>query len=274
MSIRLIAADIDGTLLDSRGQIPDANRRALSDAAARGIEVCLVTGRSYFFAQPVFDLLPCDLTLIVSNGALVKAPGGETLFRRLLPAPIAREVLARTLPFRDALALMFDRSEGQVVYDRMDWQHPHRRGYFDRMQTRIVAHHPLEDALTEDPVQVMFNGTVETMRALLAELRAAFDARVELALTEYVPRDFSLVDVMAPGCSKGTTLEAWAARRGIDRREVMAVGDNFNDEQMLEFAGVPVVMGNAVPELKARGWHVTGTHDEAGLADAIRRFCG
>lgn len=272
MSIRLLAIDIDGTLLDSRGQVPRDNVDAVTMAVAHGIEVCLVTGRSYFFAQPVFDLLPCELTLIVSNGALVKGRRGETLLKRLLPAPIAREILAATEPFRDALALMFDRNERQVVYDRMDWQHPNRRGYFERMQARIAAQHPLEDALTEDPVQVMFNGAVGAMRDLHARLRTQFDGRVEIALTEYVQRDFSLVDVMASGCSKGTTLAAWAAARGIDRAEIMAVGDNYNDEQMLEFAGVPVVMANAVPELKSRGWPVTGTHDEAGLAAAIRRF--
>jgi Cof subfamily protein (haloacid dehalogenase superfamily) len=270
--VRLLAVDIDGTLLNSRGQIPPENREALQEAVDCGIDVCLVTGRSYFFAQPVFDDLPCDLTLIVSNGALVKSRAGDTLFKRLLPAAIAREVLAAAEPFRDALALMFDRPEGQVVYDGMDWEHPNRRGYFEKMRSRIVAQRPLEAALVEDPVQVMFNGTVTEMRTLRESLRARFDSRVAIALTEYTHRDFSLVDVMAPGCTKGTTLAEWAGRRGIDRDHVMAVGDNFNDEEMLAFAGLPVVMGNAVAELKARGWPVTGTHDDAGLASAIRTF--
>ena len=64
----------------------------------------------------------------------------------------------------------------------------------------------------------------------------------------------------------------WARRRGIARDEVMAVGDNWNDHEMLEFAGLPVVMGNSVPELKSRGWPVTLTNDEAGLAAAIRTY--
>jgi Cof subfamily protein (haloacid dehalogenase superfamily) len=273
VNVRLLAVDIDGTLLDSRGHIPADNLAALADATARGIEVCLVTGRSYFFAQPVFDLIPCDLTLIVSNGALIKNRAGATVFRRLLPAAVARAVLAATWPYRDALSLMFDRPEGQVVYDRLDWAHPNRRGYFEKMKSRIVAVHPVEDALTEDPVQVMFNGQVAPMRDLQGALAGRFDGQIEIALTEYVHRDFSLLDVMASGCSKGTTLAAWARTRGIPPAEVMAVGDNFNDEEMLAFAGLPIVMGNAVPPLKARGWHVTGTHDEAGLAAAIRRFC-
>jgi Cof subfamily protein (haloacid dehalogenase superfamily) len=268
--IRLLAIDIDGTLLDSRGEIPDANRDALGEAAARGVEVCLVTGRSFFFSEAIARALALPLTLVVSNGALVKNVDGTTLLKRLLPAADARDVLAATHAHRDACAVIFDRQDAQIVYDTMDWAHPNRRGYFDRNQACIVQAQPLESALTEDPIQVMFNGSVSMMRDLLSSLKRALGTRVEIALTEYAQRDFTLLDVMARGCSKGTMLAEWAGLRGIAPSEVMAVGDNFNDEQMLEFAGVPVVMGNAVAALKSRGWHLTGTHDEAGLATAIR----
>ena len=88
----------------------------------------------------------------------------------------------------------------------------------------------------------------------------------------YVHRDFSLVDVTAPAATKGRAL-AWRAEQlGLGRHEVMAVGDNFNDLEMLEYAGRPVVMANAVDGLKRPGWHVTAHQDEAGLAHAIRRF--
>jgi hydroxymethylpyrimidine pyrophosphatase-like HAD family hydrolase len=130
---------------------------------------------------------------------------------------------------------------------------------------------PLEDALVENPIQVMFNGGVEAMRALVVDLRAgARDFAV--SLTEYVHRDFSLIDVTAPEATKGRALAWRAAQLGITRDEVMAVGDNFNDVEMLEFAGVPVVMGNSVPGLLDRGWTVTGDNEHAGLADAIRTF--
>ena len=91
-----------------------------------------------------------------------------------------------------------------------------------------------------------------------------------MALTEYEPRDFSLLDVNCAGCTKGSALSRWAASLGVGRSEVMAVGDNLNDLAMLEFAGRPVVMGNAAPELRGRGFQETGTNDEGGLADAIR----
>ncbi len=129
---------------------------------------------------------------------------------------------------------------------------------------------PLEDALSEDPAQVAFTGGVAEIRALAAEVRKLpAAAEVTITLTEYADRDFSLLDLIAAGWSKGAALAAWSAKRGLDRLDVMAVGDNLNDREMLEFAGHPVVMGNAVLALKAFGWPSTATHDEGGLADAI-----
>jgi len=128
--------------------------------------------------------------------------------------------------------------------------------------------------LTEDPVQVMFNGSVTPMRALMSALRSMTIAdQFAVAITEYEARDFALVDVNAAKCSKGTTLARWVEQRGLRRDQVMAVGDNLNDVEMLDFAGTAVVMGNATDALKARGYEITGTHDEGGLATAIRRHC-
>jgi len=91
-------------------------------------------------------------------------------------------------------------------------------------------------------------------------------------VTAYESKDFSMIDVINPRVSKGTVLAEWAALRGISREEILAIGDNHNDEEMLSFAGIPVVMENAVPELKTRGWHVTHTNDNDGVAAAIERF--
>jgi hydroxymethylpyrimidine pyrophosphatase-like HAD family hydrolase len=91
-----------------------------------------------------------------------------------------------------------------------------------------------------------------------------------VASTEYEARDFSLIDVNAAGCSKGSTLARWVETRQLTRDDVMAVGDNLNDVEMLDFAGTAIVMGNATDTLKARGYQLTGTNDEGGLAAAIR----
>jgi len=270
--IRLLAIDIDGTLLDSGGRIPEAHHGALAEASAQGIAIALVTGRSYHFTRHVADALSLPLTLIVNNGAVVKHADGVTLMRRVLPRDTAAGGPAGTRAFEESVAVVFDRQdERQIVFERMDWTHPHRRGYYERNKAFITEVSPLSDALTEDPIQVMFNGSVAPMRVLAGELRAMPTAsEFSVALTEYEHRDFSLLDVNGAGCSKGSTLARWTGACGFTRDEVMAVGDNLNDLDMLEFAGTAVVMGNAAESLKARGFHLTGTNDEEGLATAIR----
>jgi hydroxymethylpyrimidine pyrophosphatase-like HAD family hydrolase len=153
----------------------------------------------------------------------------------------------------------------------MDWEQPNRRGYWSRNRALIERSVPLELALTEDPIQVMFNGGVVEMRGLAASLDAAAQ-EFAVSLTEYEHRDFSLIDITSPAATKGRALAWRAGELGLARDEVMAVGDNFNDLEMLEYAGRPVVMGNAVAPLRDRGWHVTLHQDEGGLAHAIRRF--
>lgn len=272
MPIRLIAMDIDGTLLDSRHELPAANREAIAEAAGRGIEIMLVTGRRFDFARPIAEHLPCELTLVINNGALIKSKSGETHLRHLLPRALAREVLGATADFRSGTAIVFDRMrEGQVVFERIDWNDPVSSGYYERNREFIAECVPLENSLDEDPIQVMFVGSVSRMRAahlLLKSMERASD--FSLALTEYEGRDMSILDVIQHGCSKGTALAEWARRRGIRREEIMAIGDNWNDRDMLEFAGLPVLMGNSAAELKSLGWAVTLSNDEAGVAAAIR----
>jgi Cof subfamily protein (haloacid dehalogenase superfamily) len=272
--IRLIALDVDGTLLDSRWQVPEVNRAAIREATARGIEVALVTGRRFDFARPVIDQIDSPLTLIVSGGAVVKTRDGRTLVHHLLPREIAREVLDDTRPHRSATALVFDRPRAaQVVHEGLGTDDPHRQAYFDRNVDFIQEVRPLEDALTEDPIQVMFSGRFLQMRSIVETLRERpVSARISIALTEYESRDFSIVDVNRLGSTKGAAIEQLAAARGIDRCEIMAVGDNLNDLEMLRAAGLPVVMGNAVGALKQLGWPVTLSNDEGGVAAAIRRY--
>jgi Cof subfamily protein (haloacid dehalogenase superfamily) len=272
--IRLIALDVDGTLLDSRWQVPEANRRALAAAAERGVEVVLATGRRFEFARPVVDQLDGPLTLIVNNGAVVKTRDGRTLIRHVLPAGTARRVLAATPGYRETTAVVFDRAAGrEVIYERLESSDLHRLAYFERNRAFIDAVDPLEAALTEDPIQLMYTGPVSAMRDLVGTLRALpFAGEFAIAVTEYEAHDFSLVDITCRGCSKGSTLAEWSARQGVPRESVMAMGDNLNDRDMLEFAGRAVVMGNAVPELQALGWPVTLTNDECGVAEAIHRY--
>lgn len=272
--IKLIAIDIDGTLLDSHWRIPEDNRLAIVEALNRGIQVVLVTGRRFDFALPVASSLPKSIFLICSNGALIKTMDGETHLRHLLNREIAREVLAATASYRTGCALLFDRAkEGQVVYEHINLEDPDRRAYYDSNREFLLQVTPLESALTEDPIQVMFTGGFERMRAVKNLLATApISHKYSIGITEYEQKDFSILDINSRGISKGSTLKEWVRRLGITREEVMAVGDNWNDHDMLEFAGLAVVMGNCVPELRNFGWAVTLTNDEGGLGHAIRTF--
>ena len=232
----------------------------------------LATGRAFHHARPVADRLDAPVTLIVNNGALVKTRDGDTLALRPVPRDLAHGLIVDTRSFREGAALIFDRSDArQYAYERIDWSHPQRQRYYDRNRVYMTRVEPLETALDADPVQVAFTGGVADMRVLADRVRGLPCARrLTVTLTEYEQRDFSLLDVTAEGCSKGAALGDWAARRRVPRAGIMAVGDNLNDLDMLALAGHPVVMGNAVAELKRCGWPLTDGHDEAGLARAIR----
>ena len=274
MPIRLIALDIDGTLLNSRWQVSAANQAAIAEATRRGIEVALVTGRRYDFALPVAQTIPAPLTMIVNNGALIRSNDGHTHVRHLLPRAIARNVLQLTEPWRDASAVVFDRpSAEQVMIERFNADDSLRAGYYSRNKEFIAFATPLETCLTEDPIQVMFSGNVAPVRAIESTLRAApFANDFTLAVTIYGKKDFAMIDVIKPGCSKGASLAGWAAVRGFAREEILAIGDNHNDLEMLHFAGIPVVMANGVDELKSFGWHQTRSNDDDGVAAAIELF--
>ena len=274
MPIRLIALDIDGTLLDDQSRLPEANRRAVAEASARGIEIALVTGRRYDFALPVARQFPCPLTMIANNGALVKSSGGETRLVRLLPREVALRVLDSTEEFREMSSVCFNRPrENQLIFESVDWQDPLRRGYFEHNREFIAQMSPLPQCLTEDPIQVMFTGSLERARSVEAHLSGLpFSANFSLAVTLYQNRNFGFVDVISPGCSKGSTLATWVQARGWSRNDVMAIGDNLNDMEMLRYAGTPVIMGNSVPQLKSLGWRETLTNNEGGVAAAIEAY--
>ena len=273
MPIKLIAMDIDGTLLNSKSEISERNSETIAEAASRGIEIVLVTGRRFDFALPIANALPCDLHLIVNNGALAKSRNGTTHLRYLLPAETARQVLAATPEFRGSAAVIFDRPGArQVIMERVDWDDPFRGGYFRRNREYIAEVAPLSDCLSggEDPIQVMYAGKCSPMRAAMKSLEALSRSRdFTLALTEYEDRDFSILDVLRRDVTKGKALAEWTRQRGFARENVLAIGDNWNDRQMLEFAGSPVLMGNCIAELKECGWPITLSNDEDGVAAAI-----
>jgi HAD superfamily hydrolase (TIGR01484 family) len=275
--IRLLAVDIDGTLLDAASELPAANREALLRAHEQGVEVVLVTGRRHRFAHPIAASLGFDLWLISSNGAITRSLSGETFHRDLHPAATARDVCAALKEFRPCTILTFDLdTKGALVVEGTSGFDPGIQRWMERNAEWIQCVPRLEDALVTDPVQVACAGSIERIgraQERLEETRS-LDGRIQILRTRYPARDLSFMDVLNAGCSKGHALERWAAHRGFRREEVMAIGDNFNDIEMLEFAGLPVVMANADDELKQNGWATTLSNEQNGVAAAVREFIG
>jgi len=270
-SIRLLALDIDGTLLNPQFQISDADMAALGRARDCGIEVVLVTGRRHDFALPIAKLLGFELWLISSNGAITRSMQGETFYRDLLPAKVCRQLCRAMIAFRGNTVLTFDkRGKGAIVLEHMDELENSIRRWLEKNLEYIDFVVPVEDALVTDPVQAMFCGPIPRMQEALAALQACHLAeQITVLRTEYPVRDLSIVDVLNKDCSKGHALERWAEYRGIPRDQVMAIGDNYNDVEMLAFAGYPVIMGNASEELRGRGWKITLPNDQNGVAAAL-----
>jgi Cof subfamily protein (haloacid dehalogenase superfamily) len=271
--IRLIAIDLDGTLLNSKVELPQENLDALQRAHKAGIEIVLGTGRRHDFAMPIAQILGFDLWLFSSNGAITRSTRGETFHRDLLPKETAIRLAQAMRKFRSYMVLTFDRSgSGAIVCENHDRLYGVIQRWMEKNAPYIQYVSPIEEALTEDPIQAMFCGPIELMETAQAELAACGFSEVFTTLrTQYDHRNLCIVDILNAGCSKGHALERWAAHRGIDRGEVMAIGDNYNDIEMLTFAGHPVIMGNACDDLKNCGYTVTLHHDEHGVAAAIEQ---
>ncbi len=276
LPIRLLGVDIDGTLLNPEFQISAADMAALRRAHAAGVEVVVVTGRRHTFALPIVQQLGFDLWVISSNGAITRSLAGETFHRDMLPVQTCRRLCASMQEFRGNTVLTFDiEAKGAIVLEHMNELNVSIQRWLEKNLQYINFVIPIEDALTSDPVQAMFCGPIARMQLALAALAASnLDHDITVLRTEYGVRDLSIVDVLNQGCSKGHALERWAAYRGIPREEVMAIGDNYNDIEMLAFAGVPFIMGNAAPDLRREGWKVTLPNDQNGVAAAIDQVLG
>jgi len=274
--VRLIAIDIDGTLLNSEFKIPAANLAALRQAHESGIEIVLVTGRRHTFAMPIAEALGFDIWLITSNGAVTKSMSGELFHRDLFPAATVRKLIAHMDAFRSNCVLTFDTDlPGALVLEHADVLNASISRWIEKNAAWIQFVVPIEKALITDPVQAMYCGTIARMREAEAHLKTSgFDHEITVLKTEYIARDLCMFDVLNYGCSKGHAVERWASYRGITKEQVMAIGDNYNDIEMLNFAGIPIVMGNASEAMKKLGFGTTLTNDEAGVAAAVEQVLG
>lgn len=274
MSIRLIALDLDGTLVNSRWEISESDRGALAAAFDRGIQIVILTGRRPHSAAIYVDRLPCPVTIVTSNGALIRNAAGQVMYQDFLPQEVARKALDAVAEYRThTVAIFHVEGRGQVMMqDNAISEGP--LGWYVKTSSEHLELVPdLRAAITSDPVQLMIGGPIKRIEPAEALLRdSQIGARIHLTWTKYLERDIALLDTMNLGCSKGRALKFWTAQAGIAPAEIMAIGDNFNDVEMLEFAGLPILMGNHCVGLERRGWRTTACSDENGVAQAIRTY--
>lgn len=274
--VRLVAIDVDGTLLPGFAKpLTPRTGRALKAAQEAGITVALATGRRTDFAAPLLQglNLRADLPLIASSGAVLRTLGGETLERCLLPVQVARGLCGIFRPF-GTLVFTFDYpGRKNLVLEDLEVAHHAIAMWVDANRSAIEVVKPLEDALCDgaDLIQGMGAGSLSQMREAEEALKASpWSGSCECERTVYPGRDMSILDLLPKGVSKSRALERLAARLGVDREEIMAIGDNWNDVGMLEWAGQGVLMGNAAAELheraEMRGWIQAPPNDEDGVA--------
>lgn len=284
MAIRLLALDLDGTLLNPRGQISQRNLNAIEQARVKGARVALVTGRRFRDSRPVALELGLDVPLISHNGALTKHV--ETLQTvAVLPLPLAaaREAL-RIGRESGADPLLSDDHEGLgvLVYDHLSGDNIAAHRYLawarrlhgdEESKNAVRQVDSLEDYLDHEPIHLAFSGRCAAMDQLDELLQQKLGSTVKVLSTKYLEQDFTLIDILNPAASKGAGVAAAAAELNAGAEEVMAIGDNYNDLEMLLFAGTGVVMANAPLSLREiPGLHPTAANTEDGVALAIERF--
>jgi Cof subfamily protein (haloacid dehalogenase superfamily) len=265
--IRLIALDLDGTLLDDRKDIPPANIEALREAQAAGIRIAIASGRMTPRIVAVEERLGIDTAIIAYNGGKIigeRLKGRPLLLHLPLPAAVA-DVFIR-----------FSRQSGHLLnFYLEDTLYAEdgevRRRFMEIYSGRTGAEYRIVDLSR-------FLGTAPTKLILLAEPPEC-DRLLERFRGELGPRasitksDPEYLEIMAPGVDKGTALPALAEHFGISTEEILAIGDADNDTGMLRRAGVGVAMANATPGARQAAAAVTErSNNEGGVAEAIRRF--
>jgi len=271
MAIRLIALDLDGTLLTSKKTISPEDRAAVEEAIARGVLVVPVTGRPAQGVPKEVLELPGVRYVVSSNGATIRdIQTGQALLETHLEAETALAVLSASNHvamirevFRAGVGylsqadydILCDRYEGAMLAYVLD--------------TRQVVPGTLEEFLRDDPrpIEELFflTDSEETKR----DLQTVLSALPGIGFADPFPRD---LEVMAGGIDKGEGLRFLLDRLGIAPEETMALGDGGSDLPMLRAAGIGVAMGNSIETVKAGADWVTGSCDENGVALAIRRF--
>lgn len=265
--VRLIVIDIDGTLLNSRKVVTEANKRALARAAESGVTVAVATGRVFHSIRHILADLGLDIPAIVHNGSLIKTAFSEEIISHLaVDRGVAAELVLDVAGQGFAPMAFYD---DELYMDRIPDIEP-LQVYLtlaDLEPTLVPNLAEFIASRAEEPTHIGICGEEGEIAAAYTRLSGTYAGRL------YVARSyFTMLEMHHPGVSKALAVERLAEKLGIQREEVMAIGDGYNDLEMLKYAGIGVAMGNAPEEVKAAADYVTHTNDMSGVAVAVRRF--
>ena len=262
MQYKLIAMDMDGTLLNSDRQISERTKRALFAARDKGVIITLATGRMYASAKPFAEELALEVPLITYNGALVKNAVTEEVY---LHNPVPYEVALRIVKLAEA----GDFHVNLYLHDKLYVKeiNDYTRLYMSISQMPAYPVGVLSQFFTEAPTKILVIGEAADLSELAKMIKEEVGDEAEV--TKSHP---NFLEVMSYKSNKGRALAELAAKWGITSAEVMAFGDNYNDLPMLKYAGLGVAMGNAPAEVRELADLVADTNDREGLAQVIERL--
>ena len=269
LKYKMLVTDMDYTLLNKEKKVSDRNREALRRAMEKGVHMVVATGRIYTSARIYAKLLGLDTPIIASNGALIK-DASKTIFRDILSQDTVREMLR--LCHKYGVYCHFF-TENTIYSEKLinvslrytEWNK--YMGEEDQVKIRIVddGEEIVEAAKTEVLKAVVFDEDDEKIQKLR-------DGIMETGIVSVSQSMKHNLEVMNKGVNKGNAVRILAQMYGINREEIIAIGDNENDISMIEYAGLGIAMGNAEELLKRAADHVTGDYQEDGVAEAIEKF--
>ncbi len=269
LKYKMLVTDMDYTLLNKEKKVSDRNREALRRAMEKGVHMVVATGRIYTSARIYAKLLGLDTPIIASNGALIK-DASKTIFRDILSQDTVREMLR--LCHKYGVYCHFF-TENTIYSEKLinvslrytEWNK--YMGEEDQVRIRIVddGEEIVEAAKSEVLKAVVFDDDDE-------KIQKQRDGIMETGIVSVSQSMKHNLEVMNKGVTKGNAVRILAQMYGINREEIIAIGDNENDISMIEYAGLGIAMGNAEEILKRAADHVTGDYQEDGVAEAIEKF--
>jgi Cof subfamily protein (haloacid dehalogenase superfamily) len=270
MRHRLLALDIDGTILDPGGEITDAVRKAVGEALRSGLRVVLCTGRRYRSTLPIARSLGLAGPVVVHNGALVKdTRRGRTLEATYLDAEVQVEVRAALRAHGPPLVYVDGWPDEDVLTEPHGPIHPHQADYLDHYGPHCRFVRDLETTARADVVMMSVVADAEAIEALHPRALHALGERVRAHALQNPKSGAHSLEILAPGTGKWPALRRLAEAEGIAPHEIAAVGDDRNDVDLVGEAGLGIAMGNAAPEVAAVADLVVAGNDRDGVVEAI-----